>query len=928
MLEYAEYGSLDNVKHLIEHHVLYKIMEDVCKALKYLHVDKKVIHRDIKPQNILIFNYHEICDVNAKLTDFGTSEMISSEGNFGKFGTDNFMAPEVVKGKNYTNKCDIYSLGITMLSSFLKIGFENATSNTPQKNGTYIKTTANLKADIGQLIIRCCQIDPLKRPDIDECLKSIQEIIKNFGDKDVFESINTEQEDVRFAIPKFSLFSFVKEVVKSIKELKVTNDFIKGKLMLKFKKDTLKAYTLINQNRSSLDNKGDVDYAKARNYLEAKKTDLTIVGNNLMISAAEKSHPDAIMHLIDILIDIDRGKLKIYDYEKHRIRKIVKDTFSMNPFLYGAFPVPLPLILQKLFYTKISAAVVMNIFSVLRKYIPLCELYYGIALLRGVGIKRSISNAEPLFNSFKRSEYCRDKLEVQFYQVYCTCIRNNIQEINKEAYNMLDECIAQSKNQRYYSDALNNKGVLLYNGLGCDSDIKKAFEYFKQSMELNNDYGKFNYALCLRNHEELLTSSLTNKDGLKIIQTLAKQDFSEAQRFCAIAKFQEWSNNNADSSFFEAIHWRARASLQLDYHSIYSFGKLLDEWNLGKKKGDKEKLKEFAFTLYNIASQSGYLKAQIELIKCYKCGRGTKKNLEEARNWCIKALDGNKNDEEDREYGASKTLKSTVEYHYLIIVKEMCTENKDSKVTEEALDLIKTLENTTYNKTLFELGMCYFDGVIVSNDKQKAIDFFERAVKENNKKAFYRLGVEYLCGTCIEKDEKKGVEYLLSASKEGVQEAIEYLENSEDILDLNSLYSIGSIYLKGADPIKKDFDKAIKYLIKAAHYNNIHIHQPIYPTFPQPNDVKPPKIPESNQESPQYADPDYPVYVEPYYVGTLTPNNGRAYLILCDTYLGEGRVPKNFNKASYYFNKALESGNTNTIQFKKKRPMFCKACNF
>ncbi|KAL7712209.1 Serine/threonine protein kinase HT1 [Entamoeba marina] len=173
MIEYVEYGSLDNVKHLIEQPVLCKIIEDVFKH---------VMHRDIKPGKILVCNYHEISDVNAKLNGAtGCCDVISVEGNSGTIGTHYFMAPEVVNGKNYSEKCDIYSLGITMLVSFLKIDLNNMISDVIQPNGTYIKNTTIFKSNIFCLILQCCKIDPSQRPDINECLKNIKEILDSFN---------------------------------------------------------------------------------------------------------------------------------------------------------------------------------------------------------------------------------------------------------------------------------------------------------------------------------------------------------------------------------------------------------------------------------------------------------------------------------------------------------------------------------------------------------------------------------------------------------------------------------------------------------------------------------------------------------------------------------------------------------------------------
>ena len=112
-----------------------KIMFNILQGLAYIHNRKPhpLIHRDIKPTNILLTNSKV-----AKIADFGLSKFYSLEKTFSttdltnlesidlynseltdNVGTDRYMAPETKKDKTkYTNKVDIYSTGILLYEMF------------------------------------------------------------------------------------------------------------------------------------------------------------------------------------------------------------------------------------------------------------------------------------------------------------------------------------------------------------------------------------------------------------------------------------------------------------------------------------------------------------------------------------------------------------------------------------------------------------------------------------------------------------------------------------------------------------------------------------------------------------------------------------------------------------------------------------------
>jgi len=119
-MEYANGGSLNdwltrnlnNSKKRTDEGIA--LFEQACKGVKVLH-EANIIHRDIKPDNILICRGIEK-DI-AKLSDFGISwKQRSSIDSYCNAGTFQYMAPEQFQGgpEEITPACDIYSLGIVL----------------------------------------------------------------------------------------------------------------------------------------------------------------------------------------------------------------------------------------------------------------------------------------------------------------------------------------------------------------------------------------------------------------------------------------------------------------------------------------------------------------------------------------------------------------------------------------------------------------------------------------------------------------------------------------------------------------------------------------------------------------------------------------------------------------------------------------------
>ncbi|MFL6289645.1 MAG: serine/threonine-protein kinase, partial [Thermoanaerobaculia bacterium] len=86
------------------------IVAQVAEALDYAHAHR-VIHRDVKPANILL-----TADNRVKITDFGIARLdtsnLTQEGQL--LGTPNYMAPEQIQGREIDHRADLFALGVVL----------------------------------------------------------------------------------------------------------------------------------------------------------------------------------------------------------------------------------------------------------------------------------------------------------------------------------------------------------------------------------------------------------------------------------------------------------------------------------------------------------------------------------------------------------------------------------------------------------------------------------------------------------------------------------------------------------------------------------------------------------------------------------------------------------------------------------------------
>ena len=188
VFEFAQNGSLNDyidkykskfycnqeVTPLNENFVI-RIFKDVLDGLKYLH-SNNILHRDIKPDNILLDE-----NMNAKIADFGISALynINNRYNYNnnnenilfmnntRIGCKDYISPEIIQGRPYDYKTDIFSLGLTIfyIMSF-NLPFYNKKvddNNIERKyNGNMINQFYNIH--LRNLVVKMLNDNPDYRP--------------------------------------------------------------------------------------------------------------------------------------------------------------------------------------------------------------------------------------------------------------------------------------------------------------------------------------------------------------------------------------------------------------------------------------------------------------------------------------------------------------------------------------------------------------------------------------------------------------------------------------------------------------------------------------------------------------------------------------------------------------------------------------------
>lgn len=165
-----------------------EIGADLCEALDHAHA-RAVVHRDIKPQNVLVTEEGE---PHAKLMDFGVARLtdaaaLTAPGDV--VGTLAYMAPEQAEGRTAGPEVDVYALGLMLYESWS--GDHPTRRSTPAATARAIgartrplrRLRPDLPRELCEAVDACLQTRPDRRPSLEQLGGTIEASIDRLADQ-------------------------------------------------------------------------------------------------------------------------------------------------------------------------------------------------------------------------------------------------------------------------------------------------------------------------------------------------------------------------------------------------------------------------------------------------------------------------------------------------------------------------------------------------------------------------------------------------------------------------------------------------------------------------------------------------------------------------------------------------------------------------
>ncbi|KAH8419852.1 hypothetical protein KR009_003299 [Drosophila setifemur] len=209
-----------------EERYIWRVLFQLCRALQVCHnkiPNGTILHRDIKPANIFLD-----ASGNAKLGDFGLARMLRRDQSFAAsfVGTPHYMSPELVRGRQYDRKSDVWAVGCLIYEMcalrppFRGRAFDQLSEKIAQ--GEFSRIPAIYSADLQEIIAFMLAVDHEQRPGIEVIIRHPL-VVRNISELDgAFPSLLEAGEDFHFLPMGGRLFEGEEEELNREPELSST----------------------------------------------------------------------------------------------------------------------------------------------------------------------------------------------------------------------------------------------------------------------------------------------------------------------------------------------------------------------------------------------------------------------------------------------------------------------------------------------------------------------------------------------------------------------------------------------------------------------------------------------------------------------------------------------------------------------------------
>ncbi|XP_047218074.1 serine/threonine-protein kinase Nek10 isoform X2 [Girardinichthys multiradiatus] len=177
------FNSLKDKQQTFTEDRIWNIFIQMCLALRYLHKEKRIVHRDLSPNNIMLGEKDKVT-----ITDFGLAKQKQENSELTSVvGTILYSCPEVVQNKPYGEKADIWALGCIL--------YQMATLQPPFYSSNMLSLASMIVEGVYEpveegafserltgMIRWCLSSDPEQRPDIIAVSSRISDIMMRLMD--------------------------------------------------------------------------------------------------------------------------------------------------------------------------------------------------------------------------------------------------------------------------------------------------------------------------------------------------------------------------------------------------------------------------------------------------------------------------------------------------------------------------------------------------------------------------------------------------------------------------------------------------------------------------------------------------------------------------------------------------------------------------